>query len=265
MNAQNDDLQDASVLIETHGAVTLLRMNRASKRNALLVEMREALIGALEQAMANPACRAIVLSGMDASFCAGGDLDGLPDHDPLALRTRMQRGQQLIRLLAAGSKPVIAAVNGAAHGAGLSIACACDFVVASDQARFGAVFGKVGLMADFGLLWSLPRRIGMAQTRRMLFANRVIDGAEALKLGLVDELCDAEALLPQALALARSMSQAPPVAVAMTKSALARSCDSLESVLQMELDGQTLLFSTEDFTEGRTAFRERRSPRFEGR
>lgn len=257
--------QPAPVRVETRGPVTLLHMEMAARRNALVPALREALIEALEAAMEDCVCRAIVLTGADTSFCAGGDLDGLRDHDPLYVRTRMQRGQHLIRLLAAGPKPVIAAVNGAAHGAGLSIAAACDFVVASDQAKFGAVFMKVGLMADFGLLWSLPRRVGMARTRRMLFASQVIDGEQALRMGLADECVPQADLMAAAVDIASSFAAAPPVAMAMTRAAMARECGSLEAALAQELEGQTLLFSTTDFVEGVRAFRERRAPRFDGR
>ncbi|MFO1395495.1 MAG: enoyl-CoA hydratase-related protein [Burkholderiales bacterium] len=255
----------AMVEVEADGPVTLVRMTVPAKRNALVAPMREALIAALEAQMGNTACRAIVLTGVETSFCAGGDLDALPDHDPLAVRARMQRGQHLVRLLAAGPKPVIAAVNGAAHGAGLSLAAACDVVFAADSAKFGAVFAKVGLMADLGLLWSLRNRIGLSRTKRMLYGGAVIDADEAHRIGLADERATDAGLLDAALAYARTLADAPPVAVALTKAALARPCGSLEEALAQELDGQTLLFSTDDYVEGRNAFRERRATRFEGR
>lgn len=259
----SDTLQP--VLVETHGAVTLLRMNMATRRNALLPELREALIAAIEAAHADAGCRALVLTGTDGAFCAGGDLDGLRDHDPLFVRARMQRGQHLIRLLAAGPKPVVAAVNGPAVGAGLSVAAACDLLLVADEARLGAVFMKVGLMGDFGLLWSLPQRVGMAQARRLLYTGRLVDAREALALGLADEQAPASELEARALALAQSFAGAPPVAMAMTRAALARDCSTLDAALAQELEGQTLLFSTEDFVEGVRAFRERRPPQFAGR
>jgi 2-(1,2-epoxy-1,2-dihydrophenyl)acetyl-CoA isomerase len=253
------------VQVEQHGAATVLRMNLPARKNALLVELREALIEALQAQLHASSCRAIVLTGVAGSFCAGGDLEALRDHDPLEVRTRMQRGQHLVRLIATGPKPVIAAVNGVAHGAGLSIAAACDFVIAGDSARFGAVFAKVGLMGDLGLLWSLPHRIGMGATRRMLYGGAVLGADEALAAGLADERAADEQLLATALERAQRLAEAPPVALAMTKGALARSVASLEEAFALELDGQTLLFSTEDYIEGRDAFRQRRAARFQGR
>lgn len=253
------------VIVERDGAVTILRMNLESKRNALVTELRDALIAAIEQEMTSSACRAIVLTGSGASFCAGGDLDTLPDHDPLAVRARMQRGQHLIRLLVTGPKPVIAAVNGPAHGAGLSIAAACDLVIASDSARFGAVFMKVGLMGDLGLLWSLPQRVGLSMTKRLLYGGEVLDADAAVAAGLADQRETDGELLPAAMRAAQRLAQAAPVALALTKAALARSTASLDEALSAELDGQTLLFSTDDYLEGRSAFRERRAARFQGR
>ena len=258
-------MSERLVLVEQHGAVAVLRMNLPAKRNALVMDLREAIIEVLEESMRDPLRRAIVLTGSSGSFCAGGDLDTLRSHDPLEVRTRMQRGQHLVRLIATGPKPVIAAVNGAAHGAGLSIAAACDFVIAGDSAKFGAVFSRVGLMGDLGLLWSLPHRVGLSQSKRMLYGGAILDAQEAYAVGLADERATDEELLSVALDRASRLAEAPPVAVAITKGALARSRSSLEEAFAIELDGQTLLFSTDDYAEGRDAFRERRATHFQGR
>lgn len=177
----------------------------------------------------------------------------------------MERTHQLVRMIAAGPKPVVAAVNGYAYGAGLSLAAACDFVLAGESASFGAVFGKVGLMADLGLLWSLPRRIGLAETRRLLFTSATLPAGQAVALGLADRLLPDAELLEAAWTLAAEMAEAPPLALAATKALLARGPAPLEAVLAAELDHQTLLFSSEDFVEGRAAFLERRQPTFTGR
>lgn len=258
-------LSDPPVVVERRGPVAILRMAMHERRNALSTALRDALITAMEESLKDSGCRAIVLTGTQTSFCAGGDLDALRDHDPLFVRERMQHGQQLVRLIAAGSKPVVAAVNGAAFGAGLSIAAACDVVIASPQARFCCSFTSVGLMPDLGLLWSLPRRIGAANARRMVYTGRIVDAQEAHALGLADELCEAQDLIDRAYALAQGFAGAPPVAMAMTRAALARDCASLEAAMAQELEGQTLLFSTDDFVEGVQAFKERRPARFTGR
>ncbi len=253
------------VLVERHGAVTRLAMNDPDRRNAMSPALRDALLAAVEAALADRHCRALVLTGSGRSFCAGGDLDSLPDHDPATTRARLERSHRLVRLLAAGPKPVVAAVNGYAFGAGLSLAAACDLVLAGAGASFGAVFGKVGLMADMGLLWSLPRRIGLAETKRLLFASAVVPAEEAVSLGLADRLLDDGELEAGALALAASFAEGPPLALAATKAALARGPASLDAMLGIELDQQTLLFSSEDFLEGRAAFKARRQPAFSGR
>ncbi|WP_431858252.1 enoyl-CoA hydratase/isomerase family protein [Azospirillum sp.] len=254
-----------SVLVETADAVAIVTLNEPATRNALTPSLRDALMEALSGLVASPACRAIVLTGAGSAFCAGGDLNSLPDHDPMAIRRRLARSHDLLRLIVAGPKPVIAAVNGHAFGAGLSLAAACDVVLASPAARFGAVFGKVGLMGDMGLLWSLPQRIGVAQTRRLLFTSAMLDADAALGLCLVDRCVAPEALVEEACILARGLAEAPPLAVAATKAVLARGPAALDQILDAELDHQTLLFSTEDFVEGRNAFMERRSPVFSGR
>ncbi len=254
-----------SVTVGQTGAVAVVTLNEPATRNALTPSLRDALMEALTGLTASPACRAIVLTGTGSGFCAGGDLNSLPDHDPMAIRRRLARSHDLLRLIVAGPKPVIAAVNGHAYGAGLSLAAACDVVLAAPAARFGAVFGKVGLMGDMGLLWSLPQRIGVAQTRRLLFTSATLDAEAALAMGLVDRCVAAGTLLDEACALARDMAEAPPLAVAATKAVLARGPAALDQILGSELDQQTLLFSTEDFVEGRRAFIERRPAVFSGK
>lgn len=254
-----------AVMVAHEGAVTLVTLNEPDTRNALTPRLRDALLDVVGAAMADDGCRALVLTGAGTAFCAGGDLSSLPNHDPAATRRRLARSHELVRLLIGGPKPVIAAVNGPAVGAGLSIAAACDFVLAADTARFGAVFGKVGLMADMGLLWTLPQRIGMPATRRILLTAATLDAEAALAVGLADERVAADRLAEEALRLARSIADAPPLAVAATRALLARGPASLDQMLAGELDQQTLLFSSQDFLEGRAAFRERRAPVFLGK
>lgn len=258
-------MSGSPVKVERHDAVTLLAMDEPATRNAMRPGLRDALLEAMGAAIEDRDCRAIILTGSEKSFCAGGDLDSLPHRDPAAARQRLEWSHQLLRMIVAGPKPVVAAVNGYAYGAGLSLAAACDLVLAGTAASFGAVFGKVGLMADMGLLWSLPRRVGLAETKRLLFGCAVLGAEEAVALGLADRLVSDEALLEQALDLAAQMAAGPPLAVAATKAALARGPANLESMLAIELDQQTLLFSSEDFLEGCAAFKARRAAVFAGR
>lgn len=254
-----------AVTVACEGAVTIVTLNEPETRNALTPRLRDALFDAVSAAMADDACRVLILTGAGPAFCAGGDLASLPDHDPVPLRRRLSRTHELMRLLIAGPKPVIAAVNGPAVGAGLSIAVACDFVLATDAARFGAVFGRVGLMADMGLLWTLPQRIGIPATRRLVLTAATLDADAALAMGLVDERVSADALLVEALKLAHEMAAAPPLAVAATRALLAQGPATLDQTLNGEMDKQVLLFSSQDFVEGRRAFMERRKPVFSGR
>ncbi|MEQ8899550.1 MAG: enoyl-CoA hydratase/isomerase family protein [Roseovarius sp.] len=252
------------VLCEDQGPVRILTMNLPEKRNALSTELRDALVAAVQAAYDDTAVRALVLTGTGKNFCAGGDLDGLPVKDPLATRARLGVSYSLVRMLASGPKPVIAAVNGNAFGAGLSLAMACDYVLGTARTRFCTAFSKVGLMADLGLIWTLSRRMGQGELRRHLMCAPVIEGEEAGKTGMIDRFVEDEsALCDEAITMAEEFAAAPPVAVALTKSLLVRG-GSLDDVLAAELTGQCLLFSSADYEEGKRAFFERRSPDFKG-
>lgn len=197
-------------------------------------------------------------------FCAGGELNGL-DSNPQTMRANMRQGHRVIRQIVTGRLPVVAAVQGAAFGAGLSLASACDFVVASTASQFGAVYVKVGVMPDWGLLWTLPRRIGASRCKRMVMFAQVLDGQQAAAIGLVDELVDCEdEILGKSLELAQQLANTAPGPLATTKSLMARA-QSLDDLLDWEADSQALLIASEDFAEGRDAFFDKRKAQFKGR
>ncbi|WP_034296033.1 enoyl-CoA hydratase/isomerase family protein [Herbaspirillum sp. RV1423] len=256
---------EAIVTVERADAVAWVVMNQPERRNALTPGMRDALTEILERLAGDAGCRAVVLCGGDRGFCAGGDLASLPAGDTLATRQRMALAHRLLRTITDMPKPVIAIVDGAAFGAGMSLALACDYVLCSEHARFCTAFSNVGLMADMGLLWSLPQRVSAGQVRRLLFTSAVVDGEEALRLGLADQLAASGELRRTAADLAARFAAAPPLSVGLTKAALARLPGSLDSVMALEMDGQSQLFSSADFTEGRRAFLEKRRPQFQGR
>lgn len=260
-----DSCSGSTVTIESFDAISRITLNQPERRNALTPVLRDALIEALESVASDPACRAVILTGSGSSFCAGGDLSTLPADDTAASRERMRRAQALLHLLVTMGKPVLALVDGAAFGAGMSLALACDYVVCTERAKFCTAFGKVGLMADTGMLWSLPQRVGAGEARRLLFTGSVVESDEALILGLADRRLYSATAAYATLQLAREFSGAAPLAVALTKAALCRLPAPLQDVLDLEMDGQSILFSSADFKEGRKAFLEKRRPRFDGR
>ncbi len=250
------------LLAARHGAVLVLTLNQPAKRNALSLALRQDLLAAVTDAASDPAVRAIVLQGAGGHFCSGGDLTEMNVGGLAEGRARMSATHQLVRALAAGPKPVVAAVEGWAAGAGLSLALCADIVVAGQEARFAASFGNVGLIGDLGLLHTLPRRVGQAQARRMLLLGEPVDAATALQIGLADQVCEPGGAWDAAMLWADKLASRAPLPVAVTRALLS---EGLESLLAQERDHQAALFLTEDHAEGKAAFKARRAPVFHGR
>lgn len=257
------------VLRETVGDVVIVTLNAPQTRNAISLEMRMELLGFLEEATNSPAVRSIIVTGAADNFCSGGQLqptNGTSAPKPDAQRTRRNIAmlQDIVRILSGGPKPTIAAVEGYAYGAGLSLAAACDVLVASSTARFCASFGRIGLMADAGLIWSLPQRVGASRAREIMLTGRVVDADEAEQIGLANRQVPAGGARDAALAIAQGFSHVAPLAIASMKRVLARGPNSLEDVLHAESDAQPVLTLSQDYVEGRAAFKERRVPVFRG-
>lgn len=253
------------VAVEATGPTCIIRLNNPAKRNALSLELRAALIAAVRAAMDDEAVRVVVLTGNGPAFCAGGDLSSMQNIGGVAGRQRLARLHELVRLLAAGPKPVIAAVEGFAYGAGMSLALLCDQVVTASDAKFCCSFNKVGLMPDMAALWTVPQRVNAGWTRRLLMLAEEIDGAKAVEIGLADQAVPPGAALQAAVALAERFAALAPLPVGFIKSTLARGPQPLEALLALEADSQALLFNSADFVEGRDAFLEKRKPVFRGR
>lgn len=252
------------VLRTDRGAVRLLTLNRPDVRNAIDLELRVALAEALEDAMADPATRAVVLTGAGAMFCSGGDIASMRRMGAEEATARAEAAQRVVRAVWRGDKPVIAAVEGGAFGAGVSLASACDRVVAARDARFAISFQRVGLAGDMGIFTSLPARIGLARARQLLLFPQEVDAARAAELGLVDAVVDPGTTLATALADAARLAAGPPLALAAVKRLLRPPADGSPDPLDLEVQEQVRLFDTADFAEGVAAFHERRSPRFHG-
>ncbi|MGW5417086.1 enoyl-CoA hydratase/isomerase family protein [Actinomadura geliboluensis] len=250
------------VSVEDVGAVRVFRLNRPGKRNAFTMESMAVLQGRLEEALDDPGVRAFVLTGSEGTFCAGVDIAVLHNATVASTHDNLVALHRTVRTLAAGRKPVVAAVEGHAVGAGLSLALACDLVVAAEDATFRCAFPRLGLMADLGLLWSLPHRVGYGMARRMLLLDEPVRGAEAVDAGLADYRAQPGEALERAMEIARVLAEQPQSAVAFTKAMLAAGPQGLDAVLRQEASDQALLHGTDDFHEGVRAFTERRPPVF---
>ena len=255
--------QQAQVLRESRdGDIAILTLDNPARRNALSLEMRLKLTEALRRLDGDADVRALVLTGTGGHFCAGGDIAGQGSGSLADGRERFRMTHEMVRLLVRCSKPSIAAVEGWAAGAGLSLALLCDSVVAGEGAKFSAPFGKVGLIADLGLLHTLPRRIGEGRARQMLLYGEAMEAREALATGLVDRLAPDGGVLEAARERARLLAAAAPLPQQLTRQYLWR---GLDEALDWEREAQAALMTTEDHAEGRNAFLEKRAPRFAGR
>jgi enoyl-CoA hydratase/carnithine racemase len=255
---------DDAVFREDVDGAVVLTLHAPAFRNACSVEMREALLTHLQDASTDPACRFIVLTGAEGNFCSGGRLPVDATPNPEQTRRNVAVLQEIARVLHRGPKPSVAAVEGFAFGAGFSLAVACDYVVAGDGVRFSASFGKVGLMADAGLAWTLPQRVGAARARDLLLTGREVRAEEAMTISLVDQLVPAGEARRAAIEAGGRYAKVAPLALAATKRVLGDGNSSLDAVLAAEAEEQPRLTLSQDYAEGKAAFREKRAPVFRG-
>lgn len=254
---------DGPVLLESRdGAVAILTLNEPAKRNALTPAIRVALTEAIDRIERDASVRAVVLTGGPAVFCAGGDLTAMRADGLVGGRERFRILHGIVRAIVKSSKPYLAAVEGPAAGAGMSFALCCDTIVAGAGARFVASFPKVGLVADAGLLFTLPARVGHGRARQILLYAEPVEAQAALAMGLVDEVVPAGGALARALERAHRFEALAPLSAATAKEHFARGIDE---VLDWERSAQAALFQTADHAEGKAAFLEKRVARFEGR
>jgi len=252
--------------------IARLTLNKPEKLNALSWGSWAEIENAIAEADADDAVKVVLITGNGRGFCAGTDLTGQGSESdwparPLGGRPGMMRSRYLgTAQVYHCRKPTIAAVNGASVGAGFSLAMACDIRIASEAARFSAIFVKRAIVADTGCTWFLPRLVGVENALRMMYTGKIIDAAEALRIGLVSEVVPADDLAERATALATEIATGPSVAIELMKRLTQESMTrDLDSQIELEQFLQGITNQTEDVKEGRASFVERREPVFKGR
>lgn len=261
------------VLYRRDGAIVTLILNDPAMRNPISErETVDAIVDALERLNADVSVRAAILTGAGSAFSSGGDLRAMRDaaegrakHPAMTTHYYKQGIQRIPLAFERVDVPIIAAVNGAAVGAGLDLACMCDIRIAGESARFAESFVKVGLIAGDGGAWLLPRAIGYSKACEMAFTGDTLDAREALACGLVSRVVSDADLLPAAQALAEKIAANPGPAVRLTKRLMMEGRNTrMDTLLEMAAAMQSLVHATSDHREAVNAFLEKRAPRFSG-
>lgn len=265
-------MQFHDILYSLDRGIARITLNKPEKLNALSWGSWAEIENAIAMADADDNVKVVLITGAGRGFCAGTDLTtGTKESDwparPLGGRPGMMRSRYLgTAQVYHCRKPTIAAVNGASVGAGFSLAMACDIRIASDAARFSAIFVKRAIVADTGCTWFLPRLVGVENALKMMYTGKIIDAPEALRIGLVSEVVSADELAGRATALALEIANGPSLAIELMKrlthEGLTR---DLDEQIEMEQFLQGITHNTEDAAEGRNSFLERREPVFKGR
>ena len=252
-----------AVVTETLGPVSTIVLNRADKLNALDEAMQRGLAEALQAVSRNNLVRAAIITGSGRAFCAGGDIQTMSElkskHHSATFRDLLEAGNNIIRAIRRVPKPVIASINGAAAGAGVSLALACDLRIASDSATFTQAFINVGLHPDWGGTYFLPRLVGTGRAIEMFFLGEPVDAIEAQRTGLVNFVVPPDKLPAETRRLAERLAAQPPLPLSLLKEALyERFKTQMDSMMEHEVEAQMKCFESEEFCSGLLAFLEKR-------
>ncbi|TFH87985.1 enoyl-CoA hydratase/isomerase family protein [Billgrantia azerbaijanica] len=256
-----------TLIIDRHGPVTTVRFNRPHRLNAVVETLYTELLAALADAEADNEVRAVILTGEGRAFCVGADMKehGSASRSLYQRRQYLQLGNDVCEAILRLGKPVIAAVNGYALGAGAEMAVACDFILMADDAQIGFPEVSIGTCVGGGVSKLLPQLVGLPRARQLLYTGKRIDGEEAARIGLATASWPGDALLDEARRLAETLAQQAPVSMAMLKRLVNQGTHTdLEGQLQQELDAVFTCSTTADWQEGVDAFAEKRPPRFRG-
>ena len=266
----------SDTLVERSDGLVTVTFSRPHRKNALNAANWADLDTALREVARNPRDRALLLTGADGNFSAGADLSGgagdgaagksgLTGQEQQAIVHEMRVVGEIARQLHRLPKPTLAVVDGVAVGVALGLALACDLVIASDRARFSAIFVRRGLALDGGTSWTLPRVVGLRRAKQMAFFGDMVSAADALTWGLINEVVPADELSKTGREWGRRLAAAPTTAISLIKRQLDDSALlTFEQAVEMEAQAQHITYTTSDMREGITAFLERRDPRFTG-
>ena len=259
-------MAETFVRYEVKDGVAVVTLDRPDKLNALVPEMREALGTRFEEAGKDPAVRAVLLQATGRAFCASGDVGRMAEFTPETGRAILKLAQRMVRNLAAIEKPVVCAARGAVAGIGMSMALACDLVIASDTARFTQVFRNVGLVPDGGAIWLLTQHLGALRAKELVFSGRRVAAQEALALGLVTRVVPDAELDAIGWQTALEYASGPTRALGMAKKLFRlMHTPDLETLLDAEAWAQGQAMASDDHREGMRAFLEKRAPQFTGK
>ncbi len=264
-------MNEITVKLTINEKVGIIRLNRPQVFNAINDQMSRELIETLKEASENPEIRAVILTGEGKAFCSGQDLGDRTvvqeQKEPLSLGESVRtRYNPLILAIARMNKPVVAAVNGVAAGAGCSLALACDFRIITPKTRFIEAFARIGLSLDSGSSYFLPRLVGLGKALEIAMTGREIDAEEAVHIGLANQIVEPDKLREEAFAFAHRLASGPTIGLGLIKQSVYKGLEStLSEALENEANAQEVAGKTRDFREGVQAFIEKRKPNFQAK